>query len=269
LLKYALKPNIVEQHLPQQGDDRFTILDVYLLGRVDFEALLSLQRRLVYEVSGQRDRAALLLCEHESLISVGRQGSRSQIHFDTNELRLKGWPIRWVNRGGGCLLHAPGQLAVYPVLPLDRLQLDLPQYLDRLRHVLVDVAADTGVKNAIAEPHGLAIGERLVAHVGIAVRDWVSYFGAALNINPDLDPFRRVNCGGSAEPMTSLERERRLAVNPTMIQQRVVERFMERFALPRVTVHHEHPALPAAPRPVRKLPTAQTFLVLRSLLDPI
>jgi lipoyl(octanoyl) transferase len=269
LLKYALKPNIVEQHLPERGDDRFTMLDVYLLGQVDFEALLALQRRLVYEVSGRRDRAALVLCEHESLISVGRQGSRAQIHFDPNELLLKRWPIRWVNRGGGCLLHAPGQLAVYPVLPLDRLQLDLPQYLNRLRRVLLDVVADVGIKNASADSHGVTIGGRLVAHLGVAVRDWISYFGAALNINPDLDPFRRVNCGGASEPMTSLERERRLAVNPTMVQQRVVERFMDRFELPRVTVHHKHPALPAPLPAVEKLPAAQTFVVLRSLLDPI
>src|SRR5262245_21663496 len=245
------------------------MLDVYLLGQVDFTALLALQRRLVYETSGRRDRAVLLLCEHGALSSVGRQGSRAQIHFDPNELRLKGWPIRWVNRGGGCLFHAPGQLAVYPILPLDRLGLDLPDYLERLRHMLVDVAADVGVKNANVEPKGVVIGDRLVAHLGVAVRDWVSYFGAVLNVNPDLDPFRRVNCGGAAEPMTSLERERRLAVNPTLVQQRVVERFMERFGLPRVTVHHEHPALPAQLPQAPKVPAATTFIVLRSLLDPI
>jgi lipoyl(octanoyl) transferase len=269
LLKYAVQHYIVEQHLPERGDHRITMLDVYLLGRVDFEALLSLQRRLVYEVSGRRERAALILCEHDPLISVGRQGSRAQIHFDANELQLKRWPIRWVNRGGGCLLHAPGQLAVYPILPLERLDLDLPRYLDRLRSVVLDVVSDVGIKNAVADPHGVAIGDRLVAHLGVAVRDWVSYFGAALNINPDLDPFRRVSCGGASEPMTSLERERRLSVNPTMVQQRVVERFMERFELPRVAVHHEHPALPATLPEVQKLPAAQSFVVLRSLLDPI
>jgi lipoyl(octanoyl) transferase len=242
------------------------MLDVYLLGEVDFEALLALQRRMVYEVSGRRDRAALLLCEHKSLISVGREGSRSQIQFDANELDLKGWPIRWVNRGGGCLLHAPGQLAVYPVLPLDRLGLDLSDYLDRLRHVFLDVATDTGIKHANIDSHGVAIGDRLIAQLGVAVRDWVSYFGGALNVNPDLDPFRRVHCGGG-EPMTSLERERRLAVNPALVQQRVVERFMERFDLPRVTIHHEHPALPASRPLFPKLPAAQTFMNFRSLLD--
>src|SRR5437588_11512158 len=90
-------------------------LQVYLLGTVDFEDMLQCQRRLVYEVSGDRSRAALLLCEHPPLISVGREGSREHIRFEPKDLAAREWPVRWVNRGGGCLLHLPGQLAVYPI----------------------------------------------------------------------------------------------------------------------------------------------------------
>src|SRR5262245_47361629 len=108
-------------------------LTAHLLDAVDFPAWLALQRRLVYAVSGDRRHAALVLCEHPPLISVGRQGSREHVHVDPRELRLKGWSVRWVNRGGGCLLHLPGQLAVYPILPLDRLGLDLHDYLDALQ----------------------------------------------------------------------------------------------------------------------------------------
>src|SRR5262249_1326980 len=105
-------------------------LQVYMLDTVDFEAMLSLQRRLVFDVSGDRDQAILLLCEHPPLISVGRQGSRSHIQYDPRDLHVRGWPVRWVNRGGGALLHAPGQLAIYSILPLDRLNLGLEDYLE-------------------------------------------------------------------------------------------------------------------------------------------
>lgn len=244
-----------------------TLLNVYLLGRVDFDALLALQRRLVYEISGDRRQAVLLLCEHDPLITVGRQGSRAHIHFDPFELRLKRCPVRWVNRGGGCLLHTPGQLNLYPILPLDQLQLDLGRYLDTLRAVLQDVASDAGLRGVHSDPVGLTAAGRLVAHLGVAVRDWVSYFGAAININPDLEPYRRVQCGGLHEPMTSLERERRLAINPLLVRQRLVERFMERFELPRVAIYHDHPALPAQrPLHLPSLPAAETFITMRSLI---
>src|SRR5205809_360592 len=100
-------------------------LQVYLLGAVDFEAALAWQRRLAFNVAGDRASACLVLCEHPPIITVGRQGSRGHLRFDQEELQLRGWRVRWVNRGGGCLLHVPGQLAVYPILALDQLGLGL------------------------------------------------------------------------------------------------------------------------------------------------
>src|SRR5947209_15502199 len=93
------------------------VLEVYLLGLVDYEDALRLQRRLVYEVGGANgDLAALVLCEHPPTISVGRRGSRAHIECDDEELASRNIRVRWVNRGGGCYLHVPGQLVVYPIL---------------------------------------------------------------------------------------------------------------------------------------------------------
>src|SRR5262252_2625833 len=110
---------------PVTGGSADIALQAYLLGTVDFDAALALQRQLVYQVGGERDQAALVLCEHPAAITVGRQGSRAHILYEPEELHSLRWRVRWVNRGGGCLLHLPGQLAVYPILPLDRLGLGL------------------------------------------------------------------------------------------------------------------------------------------------
>ena len=53
-------------------------LEIYLLGMVDFEDALQLQRRLLYD-AGEGGGAALVLCEHPPTISVGRSGSRTHI----------------------------------------------------------------------------------------------------------------------------------------------------------------------------------------------
>src|SRR5205823_4765765 len=91
-----------------------TVLNAYLLGTVPFEMALRLQRHLVYRVSGDRGQGCVVLCEHPPLLTVGRQGNLAGLRCDPEELRRRGWAVRWVNRGGGCLLHAPGQLAVHP-----------------------------------------------------------------------------------------------------------------------------------------------------------
>jgi lipoyl(octanoyl) transferase len=220
-------------------------LQVYLLGTVDFDELLRWQRRLVYEVSGDRSRAVLILCEHPPHISVGRDGSREHIGYEPHELATREWPIRWVNRGGGCLLHQPGQLAVYPILPLDRLGLDLRAYLDRLHGVLLDVITNMEVPAAVRPGRaGVFVDGRLLAHVGVAVREWVTYFGAAVNVHPDLEPFRRVLVAGPGEPpMTSLARERRDAVRDAAVRQWLVESFARLFGFTRTSLFHTHPAL--------------------------
>src|SRR5262249_29899567 len=159
----------------------------------DFESALALQRHLVYEVSGNRNSAALILCEHSPLITIGRQGSWAHVLCGPEERRARRWPVRWVNRGGGCFLHLPGQLAIYPILRLDRLQLGLEAYLDLLRRALVSVLVDFGIRAETREGHpGLTIGDRPIAEIGVAVRDWVAYYGAVLNVNPDLEALRLV-----------------------------------------------------------------------------
>jgi len=220
-------------------------LQVYLLGTVEFEAALALQRRLVYEVSGQPGGAALLLCEHPPLITVGRQGSRAHILCEPEELRSRRWRVRWVNRGGGCLLHVPGQLAIYPILPLQRLGLGVLGYLRRLQETVSAVLDDFSVRSECPRGQvGIWAGGRLLAAVGVAVRDWVTYYGAALNINPAPGPFRLVRCGGAGEqPMTSLERERRGPLRPALVRERFVEHFAARFQFARVTWFTEHPSL--------------------------
>ncbi len=230
---------------PRVSPDAGPLLQVYLLGAVEFEAALGLQRRLVYQVAGDRDTAALILCEHPPLITVGRSGSRAHILWEPDELKARRWAVRWVNRGGGCLLHLPGQLAIYPILPLDRFGLGVQAYLDRLRRALVDLLSDFNIK-AQTRPNkaGLWVNSRPIAEVGIAVRQWVSYFGAALNVHPDLELFRSLRTGGPEDgPMTSLVRERNAPLRPALVRERFLEHFTRHFPCARVSLFFSHPSL--------------------------
>jgi lipoyl(octanoyl) transferase len=220
-------------------------LQVYLLGMVEFEAALSLQRRLGYQVSGAPEDAALILCEHPPLISVGRQGSRSHISYEPEELRARRWPVRWVNRGGGCWLHLPGQLAIYPVVALNHFELGLRQYMERLQSVMTRALRDFSVPAEVRRDNvGVWVGRRPIGTVGLAVRGWVGYYGAALNINPDLEPYRHIQCTPESDAvMTSLERERRGPLRTSLVRERVVEYFAEEFGFGRTSLFFDHPFL--------------------------
>src|SRR5512143_3688319 len=123
--------------MPDGSADASFGIQFHLLGSVDYVACQWLQRRLVYEVGGHDDgRIITLLCEHPPLISVGRRGSRGHIRGTNEQLRRLGLDVRWVNRGGGCVLHAPGQLAIYPIVPLALHHWTVGEYLGRLQQAV-------------------------------------------------------------------------------------------------------------------------------------
>jgi lipoyl(octanoyl) transferase len=226
------------------------LLQAYLLGSLDFDALLRLQRSLAFHLAEGEGSGALVLCEHPPLITVGRDGNPSDVRLGPDELTALRWGIRWVPRGGGCLLHLPGQLAVYPILALERLELSIPDYLDRLQQVLVAVLADFGIRGHAGPAHdGVRVGDRLLAALGVAVRGGISHFGAVLNVDPDVTLFRHVHIGTSTDaPMTSLARERKGALRAALVRQRLIEHFADQFGFARTELFFHPPGQPGHQR---------------------
>jgi lipoyl(octanoyl) transferase len=230
--------------LAQPIAPRPAAVEAHLLGLVGFDEALALQQRLVYESSGRGDgRITLLVCEHPLKITVGRQGSRSHIHLDRHELVSRQIDVRWVNRGGGCLVHAPGQLAVYPIVPLESRSLSVGDYLHCLQHGLAEALTDV---DGQAQPRpgrfGLwARGGQVVA-VAAAVKSWVTYYGAYINVSPALYPFRWVQTDPLEQtPMTSLAADRRRAVRMSGVREAVVRRLSAAFGCDRYHIFTGHP----------------------------
>jgi lipoyl(octanoyl) transferase len=225
-------------------------LHAYLLGTLEFDAFLALQRRLVYDTSGDPTSGALILCDHPPGITIGREGSRAHVRPGPEDLHARGWPVRWVSRGGGTMLHLSGQVACYPILPLDALGLTVARYLAELQEAVVDLLRDYQlVGTPDADRPGVRVNGRRVAHVGVAVRDNITCYGVVLNADPDLEPFREVRCDGDSVPMTSLQREAAGRIRVSGVRQRLVELIAGRFGFDRVSVFHTHPG--ALPQPTR------------------
>src|SRR5262249_55249271 len=218
----------------------------YMLGLVDFEEAQRLQRRLVYDL-GERPGAALVLCEHPPTISVGRSGSRLHIVPDDDALRALGVRVHWVNRGGGCVLHLPGQLAAYFALTLDRVGLNLKRYLDGLHAAVVGVLGEFDLKGSTRpDLPGVFLGPARVATVGVAVNRWIAYHGLTLNVGPFLAPFELLleepGVGPYPWRQTSREWRRRRLTRMPKVREALVRRIEAGFGLERHHVY-THPPL--------------------------
>jgi lipoyl(octanoyl) transferase len=219
-----------------------------LLGTVDFEDCLALQRRLVYDALSRDDgRIVVLLCKHSPLITIGRGGSRGDIRLTGSELAQRELEIRYISRGGGAILHAPGQLAIYPIVPLAQHGWTIGEYLRRLQKSLADVLAEFNVKPQ-AVPGSLALSGRsgVLAAVGVSVRQGITMHGAFLNVSAEMRDFGRVMVAGG-QTMSSLLSHRALPTKMSKVRAALVTHLAEALELERYHLHTGHPLLAELP----------------------
>lgn len=186
----------------------------HLLECVDYEDCLHVQQRLAYDAVTRADgRAVVLLCEHPPLVTIGRSGSRGQVHFTGAELSEWQLAVRYVSRGGGPLLHSPGQLAIYPILSLDWRGWTVGQYVRRLQQAIGGALSELGV--AAKELPGRCgwWGQTgMLAAVGAAVKHGITSHGAYINVAPENRGFGRVEVVSPTE--LSRASEGQTAVSP-------------------------------------------------------
>ncbi|MBI5758696.1 MAG: lipoyl(octanoyl) transferase [Planctomycetales bacterium] len=223
---------------PQQS------LDVYLLGLVEFESCLSLQERLADEISQQRDRrGALILCEHPPIITMGRDASHAHLVCEPGELVVRNMEVRWLNRGGGAVVHAPGQLAAYPILPVDRLGFGLAELRARLELSLLDVCREQRVAawREATEPGVWCRCGRLAA-LGVAVRSGVTQHGLFLNVSPSMELQRFVRMPSDGR-VSTLAAQRSRPTSMHSVRESLIRNLSERFGYEQFHAYTGHPSL--------------------------
>jgi len=217
-----------------------------MLGLVDFAEVQQLQRRIVYEL-GEQGGAVLILCEHPPTISVGRSGSRAHIGPDDDTLRALGIRVHWVNRGGGCVLHLPGQLAAYLALPLGPLGLSLQGYLERLHASIVGLLEEFDLSGTMrSDLPGVFSGPARIATVGVAVNRWIAYHGLTLNVGPSLELFGVLDepgIGKSPLRHTSMESRRQRHTPMSKVREALIRHVERVFGLQRHHVYTRHPLI--------------------------
>lgn len=172
-------------------------------GRIGYLDAWALQKDLVERRAAGEVEDTVIVCEHDPVYTVGRRRDAM-----ANVLAPDGVPVVEVERGGDVTWHGPGQLVVYPILQLEGAGRDLHAHMHRLEDLMIEVCAELGVeagrdsRNTGAWHAGQKLGS-----VGIACRRWVTWHGLALNVDPDLGYFARINpCGFDATIMTSMAR---------------------------------------------------------------
>lgn len=221
-------------------------LEAHLLGRIEFGRALALQQRVVEAIAGRSDgQACLLLCEHPAIITIGRGGSPAEVRLESGVLKSRQLEVRWVKRGGGSMVHVPGQLAVYPIVPLWWHRFSVGEYLDRLQAAILDTLEHLGTPGQTrAGRHGIFGRSGQLVAFGAAVRHETTFHGAFINVCPAMGLFRRVDTDPQDfTPMSSLAAERQKPVKMTALRAELVPRLCDALECDRYHLYTGHPSL--------------------------
>lgn len=185
-------------------------------GLIDYEEALRKQESYVEEVRMGRRPSTVVFCSHPPIVTKGR---------GTLEGDITDWagPVAEINRGGRATYHGPNQIVVYPIISLlesslHRKARDVGSFLREFENAIVMVLSDLGIKaqgksyqpkdaeQPAKEETGVWVGSKKVASLGLSVRHWVSYHGAALNVHFDPKAFQGLlPCGFKPQVMTTIE----------------------------------------------------------------
>ena len=185
-------------------------------GLIEYEGAMTRQTELIEKVHAEKTPGYLIFCTHPPVVTLGRSTKPGDVF---------GWQgkVIEVARGGRATYHGPSQLIVDPILNLTlprkgRREREIVGYLRALENSIVDVLKIYGIDsqgrsvqknptaNSEADETGVWVGNQKVASLGIGVRKWITFHGAAINLNFDPTAFTGMNpCGFTTNTMVSLE----------------------------------------------------------------
>ncbi|HEU5467844.1 MAG TPA: lipoyl(octanoyl) transferase LipB [Steroidobacteraceae bacterium] len=172
------------------------------LGRVEYAPAWRVMQAFT-DARGDDTPDELWFLEHPPVFTQGLNGKPEHL-LATGDI-----PVVGIDRGGQVTYHGPGQLVMYALVDLGRLGIGVRELVVALENAVIALAAAHGITAAgRRDAPGVYVAGRKLASIGLRVRRGCSYHGLALNVDMDLEPFRRINpCGMAGLPMTHLAAE--------------------------------------------------------------
>ena len=165
------------------------------------DAINFLEKRLE-DLHRNKDKELIWTLEHNEIFTAGTSYKENEILDNSIDL-IKS------NRGGKITCHAPGQLICYFVLDL-RKKRDIRKFISCIEKSIIETLKDYNIetfsdKDNVGIWHKKNHTTNKVAAIGIRIKKWIAYHGFAININNNLDQYKKIiPCGIEDKGITNL-----------------------------------------------------------------
>ena len=165
------------------------------------DAINFMEERLEH-IFKKKEKELIWTLEHEEIYTAGTSYSKNDI-ID-NSIK-----IIQTNRGGKITCHGPGQLICYFVLDL-RNKKDIRKFINSIEKTIIETLKTFDIET-FADKDNVGIWHNennkinKVAAIGVRVKKWIAYHGFAININNNLNQYKKIiPCGIKDKGITNL-----------------------------------------------------------------
>jgi lipoyl(octanoyl) transferase len=175
------------------------MLTIRNLGLQDYDITWQAMQRFTQE-RNTFSNDELWIVEHPPVYTLGLNGKREHL------LTIGNIPVINSDRGGQVTYHGPGQVIIYVLLDIKRLNLGVRQLVTLLEQVMIGVLFQYDiVAVAKLDAPGVYVNDKKIGSIGLRIKKNCSYHGLSLNNDMDLSPFDDINtCGYSDLKVTQL-----------------------------------------------------------------
>ena len=166
-----------------------------------FDAIDFMEQRL-QKIFDNNEQELIWTLEHKEIFTAGTS-------YNKNEIIDKSIKITETNRGGKITYHGPGQLICYFAIDL-RSKKDIRKFITCIEKTIIETLRNFDLET-FSDKDNIGIWYKeneainKVAAIGIKVKKWIAYHGFAININNDLDQYKKIiPCGIKDRGVTNL-----------------------------------------------------------------
>ena len=158
------------------------------LGVVNYHEALDLMKSHIQQADFNNE---IWLLEHPPIFTLGTAADQNHI------LDAKDIPVVQSDRGGEVTYHGPGQLVIYFLLDVKKLNFSPKKLVSTIQEFARNLLADLSIDcNFIEGAPGVYVNKKKIASIGLRISKGKSYHGISINFDMDLSPFKQINpCG--------------------------------------------------------------------------
>ena len=168
------------------------------LGVVNYHETLDLMKSHIQQADFNNE---IWILEHPPIFTLGTAADQNHI------LDAKDIPVVKSDRGGEVTYHGPGQLVIYFLLDVKKLNFGPKKLVSTIQEFVRNLLADLSIDcNFVEGAPGVYVNQKKIASIGLRISKGKSYHGISINFDMDLSPFKQINpCGYEGLEVTQIK----------------------------------------------------------------